>query len=299
MTNKKISVFAPAKINLYLHLTGRLANGYHNLDSLVCFADIGDQVDIVEHDSFAFQVKGTFSNSFKEREKESFIDGDNLVVRAARSLAQITDKPLNVKITLTKNLPIASGIGGGSADAAATIWGLQELWDLPRNTDYLMPMLTKLGADVPVCLHSQTSVMRGIGDKLSPIDTLPEIPVVLVNPMVTCSTQDIFIRHSGTYKKNKEFPKRHLSIHECIDVLQAYDNDLFNPAILCEPKIDDAMRALNLTQSCLLSRMSGSGATCFGLYETIENAEQAAAFIRSENPDWWVKAGWLNRAERY
>tara|TARA_R110002072_G_scaffold5447_1_gene35037 strand:+ start:88 stop:987 length:900 start_codon:yes stop_codon:yes gene_type:complete len=299
MSQKVITVFAPAKINMFLHLTGRLANGYHTLDSLVCFADIGDIIEIEAAHNFSFHIKGPFAHKFKENESTSFIDGDNLVVRAARALAQITDMPLNVKITLTKNLPLASGIGGGSSDAAATLWGLQEIWSLSHDADYLLPLMTKLGADVPVCFSCSPQIMRGIGDKITAAPPMPEIPMILVNPMVSCNTQDVFLHHNGKYRKDKNIPQDVSSQDKLINALKTYDNDLTTPAIQCTASIKNVIYALEATDQCRIARMSGSGATCFGLYDTNEQAKQAEESIKSENPDWWVKTGWLNRPERY
>ncbi|MCK5374885.1 MAG: 4-(cytidine 5'-diphospho)-2-C-methyl-D-erythritol kinase, partial [Alphaproteobacteria bacterium] len=154
-----ISVFAPAKINLFLHITGRKSDGYHLLQSLVGFADVGDIIEIEPSDKFLFTIEGPFASALKY----SGANGKhNLVIKAAQGLANIANKELNVHIRLTKNLPVASGIGGGSSDAAATLWGLQEYWKLSHDTPYLWPLMTKLGADVPVCLHCQAHLVQGV-----------------------------------------------------------------------------------------------------------------------------------------
>ncbi len=302
MKNKQkdsFTIFAPAKVNLFLHITDRLSNGYHMLDSLVAFADIGDSIQIEPAESFSFHTKGPFANQFKTTENSGFLDSENLIVKAARFLSQTTDKPLNVKITLNKNLPLSSGIGGGSSDAAATIWGLQELWGLEHSEDYVMPIMTKLGADVPVCFHCRPTIMRGIGDVLLPAPDMPEIPILLVNPLVSCVTQNVFLHYDGSFKKNIDLPNRFNCVHELIKTLNMTENDLFDPAITIIPEIKNVINALNAQDSCLFSRMSGSGASCFGLFESIEHAEKAANKIITENPDWWVKTGFLNRPERY
>ncbi len=296
---KIITVFAPAKINLFLHLTGKLSNGYHTLDSLVSFADIGDHISIEPAKSFSFHVTGEFAESFNNDEKASCIDGGNLVIKAARGLSQIVDKALNVKITLTKNLPLASGIGGGSSDAAATIWGLQEFWGLAHDANYMPSLTKKLGADVPVCLYCRPSLMRGIGDEITPAPEMPEIPILLINPLVSCSTADIFLHHNGDFKKDISLPDKFSSANDLVKTLESLDNDLFNPSIKLVPEISNIMNALSTQQKCIFSRMSGSGATCFGLFETMKDAQQSAENIAKDNPDWWIKTGWLNRPERY
>ncbi len=289
-----IKVFAPAKINLFLHITGKLRNGYHRLDSLVAFADIGDYITIERAQSFSFNVKGEFAKYLQND------DGNNLVVKAAKSLAQISGNSPNVKIILEKNLPIAAGIGGGSSNAAAVIWGLQELWGLAHDADYIAPLMTKLGADVLVCQYCRASIMRGIGEEISPAPIMPEIPILLINPMIPCATQDVFMHYDGKFRENNiKLPKAFNSVFDVVNFLDITDNDLFKPALKLIPEIGNVMNALTAQDTCLFSRMSGSGASCFGLFENIKAAELAAKIIKQENPDWWVKTGYLNRPERY
>ncbi len=297
--SKALTIFAPAKLNLFLHLTGRASNNYHKIDSLVCFADIGDFVTIENAPSFSFKIKGEFAQNFKKSDKSSLLNGNNLVVKAARALSQATDKALNVKITLTKNLPLASGIGGGSSDAAATIWGLQELWGLEHDNNYINNLLSKLGSDVPVCLKCAPSIMRGTGDILTLAPIMPEVPILLINPMISCSTQDVFLEHNSKFKKDTILPKQFNSIEELTNTLKTLSNDLYEPALKYVPEIKNIINALDASPNCLLSRMSGSGASCFGIFSSIKDAEYAKQTIAKENPDWWLKSGWLNRPERY
>ncbi len=300
MTDQKIiSVFAPAKINLFLHLTRKMQNGYHALQSLISFADIGDLIEIEPADQFSLSIKGPFASYFKEQEHHSAVGSSNLVVKAARALAQNADKPLNVKITLTKNLPLAAGIGGGSSDAAATLWGLQQLWGLDRNAPYLLPLMTKLGADVPVCMHCQPTLVEGIGEKLLQAPNMPEIPILIVNPLVSCPTAEIFMNHHGLFKDKITLPDNFATVFELVDFLRTTQNDLYAPAAQLVPEIGNVLNALDADTQCLLSRMTGSGASSFALFETIESAHNAQKIIQDENPDWWAKVGWLNRPERY
>ncbi len=294
-----LSVFAPAKINLFLHITGRQANGYHLLDSLVGFVDIGDTIKIEPHDSFSFEITGKFANHFQEKDRVSNIDSENLVVKAARRLAQICEKPLNVKITLKKSLPLAAGIGGGSSDAASTIWGLQELWELKRDEEYLLPLMTNLGADVPACLNSTPVIMRGIGDILTAAPNMPEVAVLLVNPMINCPTRDVFIHYHGHFKSDVQIPNHFTDLYDLIAFLNNTENDLYDSALQSIPEIGNVIHSIKIEDGCLLSRMSGSGATCFGLFESESAVKKAKDHILRENPDWWVETGWLNRPERY
>ncbi len=293
--NKKIiTVFAPAKINLFLHITGKLSNGYHTLDSLVSFADIGDLITIEEAAEFSFHIKGAFAKELIHNSHSN-----NLVVKAAKALSQISNNPLNVRITLDKNLPLSAGIGGGSSNAAACIWGLQELWGLAHDADYTRPLMIQLGADILVCQYCKPSIMRGIGDIITPAPIMEEIPILLVNPMISCSTPDVFLHHSDAFKKEVTMPSQFEDIFDLVKYLNTLENDLFKPAIKLVPEISNVINAIASQEHCLISRMSGSGASCFGLFKDIDNAKQSAKAIKAENPDWWIKTGWLNRPERY
>jgi len=292
-------IFAPAKINLFLHLTRKRRDGYHELQSLISFADIGDYISIEPADSFSFNIDGDFSANFIENEQKSHLDCSNLVVRAARALSQLSNQVLKVKITLTKNLPLAAGLGGGSSDAAAAIWGLQQFWGIKSDEKYLLPLMTKLGADVPVCFNCQTSLVEGIGETLLPVNQIEEIPILIINPLISCPTQEIFLRHNGIFNKKINLPNYFESVFDYIDFLKSTNNDLYQPATQLIPEIGNIINAMEAQESCLLTRMSGSGASCFALFETIEQANQAKQAILDENPDWWVKTGWLGRPERY
>ncbi len=292
-------IFAPAKINLFLHLIRKRRDGYHELQSLISFADIGDYISIEPADSFSFHITGDFSNSFLDNEQSSHLDCSNLVVKAARSLSQLSNKSLNLKITLNKNLPLAAGLGGGSSDAAATIWGLQQFWGIKSDEKYLLPLMSKLGADVPVCFNCQTSLVEGIGEIIIPAPYIKEIPILIINPLITCNTQDIFLHHNGILKEKISIPKYFESVFDYVYFLKKTKNDLYQPAARLIPEIRNIINAMEAQESCLLARMSGSGASCFALFETIEQANKAKITILDENPDWWVKTGWLGRPERY
>ncbi len=296
---KLLTIFAPAKINLYLHVTGRLDNGYHTLDSLIAFADIGDSIEIEPAQDFQFRVRGVYAEKFSPKELDASPNSSNLAVQAAWSLARTAQKTLNARITLTKNLPLASGIGGGSSDAAAVMWGLCEWWNIPRNAPYLPGLMANLGADVPVCFSCKPARVRGIGDVLDPAPPIGETAVVLVNPGKPCPTPKVFAQYTGGYREPQALPASLENFKDLVAFLKANDNDLQVPACEIEPEIETVLKALNAQKSCAFARMTGSGATCFGLFKNEMAVQKAAKAIAVKNPGWWVKSGWLNRPERY
>lgn len=297
MTFPSQTVFAPAKLNLFLHVRGRRRDGYHLLESLVAFADVGDSLEIEEAESFSFEISGPFSKSFEKQ--TGYADDQNLVVRSARLLSQIVGKPLSLKIKLIKNLPLSSGLGGGSSDAAACIWGLQNFWGLSKNEAYIAPLLLKLGADVPVCYACEPQIMRGIGEDLSPAPVMPEIPILIVNPNKPCNTKDVFSFYDQAYSDVISVPKHFSDLYHLIDFLRTTRNDLYEPALHIVPEIKNVLHSLDSQDGSLFSRMSGSGASCFGLFESAEHCDNAAQQIQNENPDWHVFAATLNSPERY
>ncbi len=296
---KLLTIFAPAKINLYLHVTGRLDNGYHLLDSLVAFADIGDEVSIASSTEFKFNIEGPYANAFGPKDRDHSPDSSSLVVQAVWAVARAAQKIPNVQIKLIKNLPLASGLGGGSSDAAAVIWGLLEWWKIPRQTHYLQGLMARLGADIPVCLTCTPSRVRGIGDILDPAPMMSEIPVVLAHPGKPCMTGEVFSRFGGKFREPMALPPALHKQEELVAFLTKQDNDLLKPAMDTVPEIANVLNAIKSREGCQLARMTGSGATCFGLFKNEMAAQNAAWAIATENPDWWVKSGWLNRPERY
>ncbi len=267
--------FAPAKINLTLHVTGRRADGYHLLDSLVAFADVGDLVTAAAAHDLRLTVTGPMAAGLSDA-------GDNLVLRAARMLGP----GRTATITLDKHLPLASGIGGGSSDAAAALRVLSRLWNLP-----LPDRTGVLGADVPVCMDPRARRMSGIGEVLAEVLPLPPVWVVLVNPRVGVATADVF----GALTVHDSAPMPEALPHwadtaALAAFLRDMRNDLERPAMLVQPVIGEVQAALRATDRCLVARMSGSGATCFGLYADQAAARAACAAISARNPGWWVVA---------
>ena len=296
---KTLSILAPAKINLFLHITGRRDDGLHLLNSLVAFTDIGDEVKIEPAKGFDFVVKGPFAGNFATSEQSKYADSQNIVVKAAHALAHLAGQKLDYQITLTKNLPLASGIGGGSSDAAACIWGLMKIWSIAPQAPFLDDLLLALGADVPVCFQCHSASVSGIGEVITPMRQFPECPIVLVHPGVSCSTAEIFKSFERTQASVLEMPEGFDDIYQLCEFLKLADNHLYDAALQQLPILSDVIRSLNKTDNVLISRMSGSGATCFGLYEREEQAQAAAERIAIEHPGWWVQHGWLNRPQRY
>ncbi|WP_412064616.1 4-(cytidine 5'-diphospho)-2-C-methyl-D-erythritol kinase [Rhizobium sp. SYY.PMSO] len=280
---------APAKINLALHVTGRRADGYHLLDMLVSFAHQGDRLAFRASERDVFTLSGRFG-PFLAADAET---GDNLVLKARDLLRQAAqaagfDAPA-VHIHLEKNLPIASGIGGGSADAAAALRGLMRLWQLALPDDTLRAIAVKLGADVPMCLASRPLVARGIGEAIELLPAFPSFPMVLGNPLIGVSTPEVFRRLSRKDNPPLLLPSRMpQSRGEWIDTIKTLRNDLEPPARSICHEIA-VLSGLIDDQAPAMTRMSGSGATCFGIFADMEQAEAAAASLHRQKPDWYFQ----------
>jgi 4-diphosphocytidyl-2-C-methyl-D-erythritol kinase len=283
----RLSEAAPAKVNLYLHVTGRRADGYHLLDSLVIFAGFGDCLSAVPADTLSLELRGSFAAGLAS-------EPDNLVLRAARSLASATGVSMGAALTLDKRLPVASGIGGGSADAAAAVRLLCRLWQLPITAE-LFQLAVQLGADVPVCLAGRPARMGGIGELLEEAPALPAGGLLLVNPGVTVATADVFRALHGDRSPPAVLPPGWADISAMATDLGMLRNDLQPAAVQLQPSIGAVLAALRATPGCLLARMSGSGASCFGLYVDAEAASRAAEAL--PEPHWWRWAGPLQQAQ--
>ncbi len=267
-----ISEIAQAKINLCLHVTGLRTDGYHLLDSIVVFADIGDIITVKPSDAFTLEIDGFFADDLGS-------DDDNLVMQAAQLFS---DNCEGAAITLTKNLPVASGIGGGSADAAATIRAMARMTGAALPDDAGL----SLGADVPVCLQSKSCQMKGIGEQIKLLPEFSSYVAVLVCPKVTVATSVIF----KALEDKTNSPIDTIKNGQDMDVfLSKQRNDLEKPAIQFASEIAECLTALKQSGGFLV-RMSGSGATCFGLFKSHGQAKNAAADIASDNLDWWVQA---------
>lgn len=275
---------ALAKINLYLHVTGRRDDGYHLLDSLVVFADIGDVLRAAPGDGLTLSLSGPFGAALGN-------EPDNLVLRAARGLAGAAGIRSGARLELEKNLPVASGIGGGSADAAAALRLLQRLWNCALPPDVMQRLALSLGADVPVCLRGQPARMRGIGERLDAAPALPGCAVLLVNPGMALATPPVFRARSGSFSAEASLPAHWPDAAAMAAGLRALHNDLEAPARQLCPVIGEVLEAIAALPGCLLARMSGSGATCFGLFENDEAANRGALALAGHG--WWCRAGKL------
>lgn len=282
-TSSSVSVEAPAKINLFLHVTGRRPDGYHELESLVAFAAVHDRIEVWPDEALRFEVDGPFADALPA-------GTENLAVKAARALAAEAGIPAGARIRLHKALPVAAGIGGGSADAAATLRALSALWQLSVPADRLSALALELGADVPVCLFARPGVVRGIGERIAPAPVLPAIPMVLVNPMVPLATAEVFAAREGPYSEPVSFDDEPGDAAALAKALEQTRNDLAPAAERICPEIHRVLDAIWATSSCLLARLTGSGPTCFGLFPSEEAATGAAGRIADARPEWWVRA---------
>jgi 4-diphosphocytidyl-2-C-methyl-D-erythritol kinase len=296
-----LSEFAPAKVNLTLRVVDRRADGYHDLESLVVFANIGDTLVLVPGDDLGLVVDGP-------RAAATGDISDNLVLRAARELSARHVSLRVGQFILDKQLPVAAGLGGGSADAAAALRLLARANDMQLGDPRLFEAARATGADVPVCLWSHACLMEGVGDVLSESLAVPVLPYVLVNPGVAVATKDVFAAlamGAGGHRPSARIgrfpplgratgPEPMVVKSEFIEWLSGERNDLEPAAISLQPIIGQVLDALRAQPGCQLTRMSGSGATCFGLFDDEASAAAAAKLLARAQPDWWVRADVLS-----
>lgn len=282
---------AHAKINLYLHVTGKRPDGYHLLDSLVVFAGAGDRLQYTPGpEPLHLELAGRFGKTLGA----DAAGPDNLVMKAAAALRAVCGASAQIqggKLLLEKELPVASGIGGGSADAAAALRLLKKAWqaDVAENT--LLQLAEKLGADVPVCLGSHTTRMSGIGENLSVAPALPSCGMVLVNCGLGVSTPDVFRRREGAFHPAASLPASWADTSALIGFLHEQTNSLEEPACKVCPTVQHVLQSLSELPNTLLARMSGSGATCFALFPTVQTAQTAAKQLEQLHREWWVWGG--------
>jgi 4-diphosphocytidyl-2-C-methyl-D-erythritol kinase len=285
-----------AKVNLSLRVIGRRVDGYHDLESVVAFADCADRLTLAPGPELSLKTIGPLAQACGDT-------SDNLVLKAALLLAaRVPDLKVGA-FTLDKVLPVAAGIGGGSADAAAALRLLSRLNNLSLDDSRLREVALETGADVPVCLASHACDMTGVGETLLPL-SLPKIPCVLVNPCVPVATKEVFaalgLRNgellvgATDVLRGTDWPEPGASLEDWVEVLAESSNDLEAPAARIQPAIGEVIAALSATNGAWLVRMSGSGATCFAIYENTADAGRAAEKIRFDRPGWWVHAGVLS-----
>jgi 4-diphosphocytidyl-2-C-methyl-D-erythritol kinase len=273
---------AHAKVNLWLKVVGRRADGYHLLDSLVAFADLADSLDAAAADKLSLTLDGPGATSLAG-------ESDNLVLKAARLLADRAGVAPRAALRLTKRIPVAAGLGGGSADAAAALQALVELWRLALPVEELFDLAAKLGADVPMCLAGRPALVSGIGEKLAPAPPLPACGLLLVNPGVALPTAAVFTARRGDYSP-PPLARPWSDLTSLVEALAARGNDLTSAAAELCPVIADVLAFLRASPAVRYAAMTGSGATCFALYDTPAAAERAAADVPAA---WWRHAGTL------
>lgn len=281
LNNQVLSAEAYAKVNLYLHVTGKHQNGYHLLDSLVVFANVNDLIEVAPANDLKVTVKGEYAQH---------VPADNSVKKAADGLRRHFDIRTGAHITLHKKLPVGAGIGGGSADAAAAIKLLMRLWKISASPKELLAIAMLVGADVPACLQSTSLYMNGIGEVTEAAPKIPGLHLLLISPGKQLLTKDVFGNFKpAVFMPPASHPKQFSSANDVIDYLQDTRNDLQAAAIEMMPEIVDVLKALGGDQNCLLSRMSGSGSACFGLFAKRKYAEDVATKLGQQNPSWWIR----------
>jgi 4-diphosphocytidyl-2-C-methyl-D-erythritol kinase len=282
-----VTRFAAAKVNLYLQVTGRRADGYHLVDSLVAFADIGDRLTVWPAASLSLEVTGAEAQALAG-------ESNNLALRAAQSLAEHAGIAAGAALQLEKNLPVAAGIGGGSADAAAALIALRRLWRLAIEDAALARLGERLGADIPVCVFGQPAWVAGIGEQIEPAAPLPTAGILLINPRRPLPTAAVFNAHRSRFSEPAARPaSMPADVAGLAAMLMPLRNDLTAAAIGLVPEIGRILDTLGRLPDALIARMSGSGATCFALFPDRATATRARIELAAAEPLWWCAAGSL------
>jgi 4-diphosphocytidyl-2-C-methyl-D-erythritol kinase len=281
---------ARAKVNLTLHVKGKRDDGYHELESLVVFAGVSDELTFSPSDRDSLVLTGPFAAA---------VDGENLVLRAKRSVADWLGKEISGAFSLRKNIPVAAGLGGGSSDAAAVIRSLLRIYGGSSTVTDLAAKAASIGADVPVCLRQRAAWMRGLGERVEPVTAVSALPAILVNPMLKLPTASVFGKlNAGRYALDRTEKSPIATVwstpDEAAAELSRGRNDLEGPAIALRPEVHGVLETIRGLEGCLLARLSGSGPTCFGLFPSEDSAKNAAAVIETYQPHWWVAATTLS-----
>jgi 4-diphosphocytidyl-2-C-methyl-D-erythritol kinase len=277
---------ARAKVNLTLHIKGKRSDGYHELESLVVFADVCDELIFSAASEDSLSLEGPFAG---------LVDGENLVLKTKRAVASWLGVAISGHFRLTKNIPVAAGLGGGSSDAAAAIRALFRTYDSVSNAKTFIRQSAAIGADVPVCLQNSAAWMCGLGERVTPVSGLTPLPALLVNPRIKLPTASVFKTLNAKPLQPEaagaapSFPGWNDPV-EAAAWLKEGRNDLEAPAIALEPAVESVLDTLRRLDGCLLSRLSGSGPTCFGIFASRDSAREAAREIERSYPNWWVQA---------
>lgn len=275
-------LLARAKVNLYLHVTGRRSDGYHELDSLFVRTDLADRLTLAPAAADRLTLSGPFAHALADAP----IQG-NLVMRALAAVRARCDSDQPLSVILEKNIPVAAGLGGGSADAAAALAGVAALLDADLDEVALARLAASLGADVPACLHETPLAVSGIGERLTPLESLPSFALLLVNPGVPLATAAVFAARRGGFSTADPMTVAK-DLDGLVEALSARRNDLEQAAIALAPQVGTVLELLAGLPQVRLARMSGSGATCFALCDDLAVARTLAAQVRRAQPSWWV-----------
>ena len=275
--------FSPSKINLYLEILSKSKNGLHNLNSLMTFTDIGDHIEINASERFFFKIKGPFSYQLDDTEK-------NIILIALEKLESLINRKLNVEVVLTKNLPLGSGLGGGSSNAATFIRAIIKIYKLNIDQKDLDSLLISIGSDVPFCFYGKSAILSGIGDKLLFVSKLKEYNLLLVNPLVEVSTKEIFEKVEKFNHKPTIYNKNSFSDDLILKTILKSTNDLENIAKNVYPEIKSILNIFKRTNS-IFTRMSGSGGTCYGFFNSRKDLLEAESIFNFKNKNWWIKKG--------
>ena len=271
---------APAKLNLYLHVTGRRSDGYHLLDTLIAFTEFGDTLSVQRSETLSLEITGPFATAIVGPAE------DNLILRAARMLADAAGRTAEARISLTKRIPVAAGLGGGSSDAAAVLKALIRFWQVDIERIDVAKMAISLGADVPVCIARRASFVTGVGEQIDRSPRLPVTGVLLVNPNEALLTEDAFAAFSEPFSVAGQFTTEPRDVAGLVKLLAQRRNDLTADVLRLCPAVGDVLEAIEAIPGCRLARMTGSGATCFGLFDDGAAAEHAAGILQKRQ--WWM-----------
>lgn len=286
---KQTVMLAPAKVNLFLHVLGKRDDGFHDLQSLMAFADFGDEITIAPADTLRLTINGVYARALDTESHDTAKTSSNILIKALWTMAAIADQDPKFDITLTKNIPLGAGLGGGSADAAALIRMLCALWDIDTKSDQFKAALFQLGADVPACFYSAPCHIIGTGENIFKAPKLCDIPALLIHPNKHCSTKDVFAQKFD-FSPEIAIPEKMNTLDELVSFLKMTRNDLLDPACALIPEIENIRTALKAQNNILFSNMSGSGSACFGIFETSKQAHDASHVIKNLHPEWWVQA---------
>lgn len=275
---KVYNLKAYAKINLFLHVLKKRRNGFHDLESLVCFINLFDEIKVIEDSKFSIEITGPFKSYLNNKE--------NIIKKTVFGISGLIGIKPNFKIILNKNIPTSAGLGGGSADSAAIIRGIIKN-KLKKKTIYKFAKI--IGSDVPVCLYNKNAFFKGYGEILSKAPKLPNFSIILINPIIELSTKKVFLEYDKNFLFNKKSNTQRLNNKNFYSWILRNDNDLLMPAKKIVPEIGEMLSFLDNLENCLLSRMTGSGPTVFGLFKNSVDARNANKIFKKKYPNWWSK----------